>query len=47
MDSRTCWSAARYKHWDCFQYAVDNKAPDWEYYAKKHAEHLRTNITTR
>ena len=30
-----------YKHWDCLQYAVDNKCPGWERYAKEHAEHLR------
>jgi hypothetical protein len=33
--------AAYNKRWDCFQYAVDNKCPLWEYYAEKHAEHLR------
>ena len=33
--------AAHYKHWDCLQYAVDNKCPGWERYAKEHAEHLR------
>jgi len=33
--------AAYYKHWDCLQYAVDNKCPLWEYYAERHAEHLR------
>ena len=35
----TCWYA--HKHWDCLQYLVDNKAPHWEKYAKKYAEHLR------
>ena len=30
-----------YKHWDCLQYAVDNKCPAWEEYAEKYAEHLR------
>ena len=30
-----------YKHWDCLRYAVDNKCPGWERYAKEHAEHLR------
>ena len=29
------------EHWDCLQYAVDNKCPDWEIYAKRYAEHLR------
>ena len=33
--------AAHYKHWDCLQYAVDNKCPEWWWYAEKHAEHLR------
>ena len=33
--------AACYKHWDCLQYAVDNKCPGWETYAKRHAKHLR------
>jgi len=33
--------AAYNKRWDCFQYAVDNKCPLWEYYAEKHANHLR------
>ena len=29
------------KHWDCLQYAVDNKCDEWEIYAEEHAEHLR------
>jgi hypothetical protein len=29
------------KHWDCLQYAVDNKCLEWKEYAKKHAKHLR------
>jgi hypothetical protein len=33
----TCLSAAIYKHWDCLQYAVDNKCPGWERYAEKYA----------
>ena len=37
----TCYCAARYKRWDCLQYAVDNKAPHREIYSKKHAKHLR------
>ena len=37
----TCMYAAHHKHWDCLQYAVDNKCPEWEWYAEKHAEHLR------
>ena len=37
----TCFYAADNKHWDCLQYAVDNKCPEWEYYAKKYADHLR------
>ena len=37
----TCENAANNKHWDCLQYLVDNKCPKWEYYAKRHAEHLR------
>jgi hypothetical protein len=40
-DDSTCEYAATYKHWDCLQYAVDNKAPEWEEYAKKYAKHLR------
>jgi hypothetical protein len=40
-DSDTCYHTARFKHWDCLQYAVDNKAPQWEIYAKRHAKHLR------
>ena len=40
-DLETCYYAALYKNWDCLQYAVDNKCPDWEYYAEKHAKHLR------
>ena len=39
--SNTCLQAAYSSHWDCLQYAVDNKCPDWEIYAKKYAEHLR------
>ena len=37
----TCYYAALRKDWDCLQYAVDNKAPEWEIYAEKYAEHLR------
>ena len=37
----TCLNAAYYKHWDCLQYAVDNKCPGWEIFAKKYANHLR------
>ena len=37
----TCNEAACHVHWDCLQYAVDNKCPEWEIYAKRHAEHLR------
>jgi hypothetical protein len=40
-DLYTCLSAAITEHWDCLQYAVDNKCPRWKEYAKKHAEHLR------
>jgi len=40
-DKWTCSSAAYYKHWDCLQYAVDNKCPGWEIFAKKYANHLR------
>ena len=36
----TCAWAVDYKRWDCLQYAVDNKCPDWEFYARKYAEHL-------
>ena len=41
LESNTCYYAAHYKHWDCLQYAVDNKCPGGEYYAKIYAEHLR------
>ena len=37
----TCFCAGIRERWDCLQYAVDNKAPEWEKYAEKHAEHLR------
>jgi hypothetical protein len=37
----TCYWAAQFKHWDCLQYAVDNKCPEWEKYAKTYAEHLQ------
>ena len=43
-DSNTCERAADRadrEHWDCLQYAVDNKCPGWEIYAKNHAKHLR------
>jgi hypothetical protein len=40
-DWYTCCNAADNKHWDCLQYAVDNKCPEWEVYAKRHAKHLR------
>ena len=33
--------AAQHEHWHCLQYLVDNKCPDWEEYAERHAEHLR------
>jgi len=33
--------AAQRKHWDCLQYLVDNKCPEWEHYAEKYAKHLR------
>ena len=39
--SDTCFYAATNKHWDCLQYAVDNKCPGWEKYAEEYAEHLR------
>ena len=40
-NSYTCHNAAYYKHWDCLQYAVDNKCPEWELFAKKFANYLR------
>jgi len=40
-NSDTCGCAAKHERWDCLQYAVDNKCPDWEFFAKVHAEHLR------
>jgi hypothetical protein len=46
-DDNTCRYALLHVHswvrqsWDCLQYAVDNKCPGWEKYAKEHAEHLR------
>ena len=36
-----CYCAATFKHWDCLQYAVDNKAPGWEWCADYYAKHLR------
>ena len=36
-DLDTCYQ----ERWDCLQYAVDNKCPEWEEYAKGYAEHLR------
>ena len=40
-DYLTCYHATDNEHWDCLQYAVDNKCPMWEKYAKRHAKHLR------
>ena len=40
-DWYTCYCAAGRKHWDCLQYAVDNKCQRWEKYAYECAEHLR------
>ena len=40
-DEDTCYYAAKRKHWDCFQYLVDNKCPEWEHYAEEYVEHLR------
>ena len=37
-DSDTCQYAAYHKHWDCLQYAVDNKCPEWKTYAKETRE---------
>ena len=34
-DELTCQYAALYKHWDCLQYAVDNKCETWEYHAEE------------
>ena len=33
--------AAHYEHWDCLQYAVDNKCPGWKFHAEEYAKHLR------
>ena len=33
--------AAYNKHWDCLQYAVDNKCPGWEGFAKTYWEHVQ------
>ena len=41
MGLGTCAYAADNKHWDCLQYAVDNKCAEWENYAEKYAKHLR------
>ena len=46
-DSDTCMYAAHYKHWDCLQYAVDNKCPEWEKYAKNYAEIYPPNYAKR
>ena len=40
-DEDTCYWAADREHWDCLQYAVDNKCPRWRRYAQEHAKHLR------
>jgi hypothetical protein len=40
-DRFTCYCAVLNGHWDCLQYAVDNKCPKWEYYAEEYAKHLR------
>jgi hypothetical protein len=45
-DWYTCHYAAQDKRWDCFQYAVDNKCPGWEEYAKEYAEHLTDEMST-
>ena len=37
----TFFYAAQNKHWDCLQYAVDNKCPLWKIYTKRYAKHLR------
>jgi hypothetical protein len=36
-DLDTCYQ----ERWDCLQYAVDNKCPEWEKYAENYARHLR------
>jgi hypothetical protein len=41
-NSHTCFNAAACKHWDCLQYAVDNKCPEWEIFAEEYAKHLRS-----
>ena len=40
-DYGTCLNVGYYKHWDCLQYAVDNKCQGWEEHAEEYAEHLR------
>ena len=37
----SCKYAAFNEHWDCLQYAVDNKCDEWEKYAKMYARRLR------
>jgi hypothetical protein len=37
----TCRHAAFNEHWECLQYAVDNKCPGGVSYAEYYAEHLR------
>jgi hypothetical protein len=39
-DEYTCLNAGHHKRWDCLLYAVKNKAPEWEYFAEKYANHL-------
>ena len=39
-DEYTWRWAATHEHWECLQYAVDNKCPGWEIYAEEYAEHL-------
>ena len=38
----TCSDAGYYKHWDCLQYAVDNKCPGWLWHAEHYAKHLQS-----
>ena len=45
-DEYTCYFATLFNRWDCLQYAVDNKAPGWEGFAKKHAEHLTDEMSS-
>jgi len=42
----TCLNAAYYKHWDCLQYLVDNKCPEWELCAQWYSKDLTDKMSS-